>query len=134
MYAAAARDIPADDPLDDIRYDEWKETIFEHPGLDDDASYVALHGERPVAFAFLVVDREGRRAENEMTGTIAEHRRRGLARLVKMASIEWAARAGATIFTSNDSANRDMLALNEHLGYRPRPPWVQFAKEVGPAG
>ena len=55
-----------------------------------------------------------------MTGTLPAYRHGGLARLVKLASIRWLARHGVTApFTDNDTENRDMLALNEHLGYRP---------------
>ena len=62
----------------------------------------------------------GGRAAHDMTGTVREYRRRGLARLAKMAALRWCADSGVrTVFTSNDTTNADMLALNEHLGYRP---------------
>ena len=66
-----------------------------------------------------------------MTGTAPEFRRRGLARLAKEATIGWAAEAGIrTIVTSNDTTNADMLALNEHLGYRPSVLRISVAKDV----
>jgi RimJ/RimL family protein N-acetyltransferase len=55
-----------------------------------------------------------------MTGTRADLRRRGLARLAKLATIAWAREHGfAAIQTSTDGENAPMLALNESLGYRP---------------
>ena len=65
-----------------------------------------------------------------MTGTAPEFRHRGLARLAKEATIGWAAEADRTIVTSNDTTNADMLALNEHLGYRPSVLRISVAKDV----
>jgi GNAT superfamily N-acetyltransferase len=54
-----------------------------------------------------------------MTATVRDFRRRGLARLAKLASIRWAAERGITsILTGNDRENPGMLALNDSLGYR----------------
>jgi GNAT superfamily N-acetyltransferase len=73
-----------------------------------------------VAIALLEVDRENKRATNEMTATLPQFRRRGLARLAKLASLRWAAEFGVTsVLTSNDRDNPAMLALNDELGYRP---------------
>jgi RimJ/RimL family protein N-acetyltransferase len=66
-----------------------------------------------------------------MTGTAPAFRRRGLARLAKEATIAWAAEAGIeTITTSNDTTNADMLALNEHLGYRPTVVRIAVVRDV----
>lgn len=129
-YIAAARDIPWDHPID-LSFREWKKEIWESPATDFDASTVVMTGDRPVSFASLVVDRDGGRAYHELTGTIPEFRRRGLARLAKMAAIRWCAENGITaIFTDNDSTNSGMLALNEHLGYRPRPAIMEMVRTL----
>jgi RimJ/RimL family protein N-acetyltransferase len=92
---------------------------------------VVVAGDEPVALAWLDVDREHSVAGNRMTGTVPAHRHRGLARLAKLATIRWAGANGIrTIATGNDSTNRDMLALNEHLGYRPLPDFLVFVKDV----
>ena len=52
-----------------------------------------------------------------MTGTLPEFRRRGLARLAKLATIRWAAENGVEwMLTANAEANTGMRALNESLG------------------
>ena len=54
-----------------------------------------------------------------MTATRTDHRRRGLARLAKLASTAWAREAGfEAILTDTDEENAGMLHLNESLGYR----------------
>lgn len=120
VYAGAAADIPDEFTVNDLRYEEWVRECLDDPDLDRDGSFVVLAGERPVSLAFLLTDREGKRAGNEMTGTLPGFRRRGLAYLAKAAAIRWAAKNGITrIMTTNDEDNRGMLALNEKLGYRP---------------
>src|SRR5207244_2997500 len=90
-----------------------------HPDLAWNGSFVVV-GPRLSAFALLFVDREWRRAENEMTGTLPEFRGRGFATIAKVATIQWARANGIEhIYTSNDADNAPMLAINRRLGYRP---------------
>jgi GNAT superfamily N-acetyltransferase len=119
LYDAAERDMP-DDHVHTMEFDDWQRETLGNPELDPELSAVVLVDGRPASFAWLISDREGNRAGNEMTGTHREFRRRGLARLAKEATVAWAAEAQVrTISTSNDTTNADMLALNDHLGYRP---------------
>ncbi len=120
VYAAASADVPEYFREDDIRLDEWRRETLEHPQLSDEGSFVVVAGEQPVALAFLEVDEPARIAANEMTGTLPEFRRRGLARLLKLATIRWAAEHGiAAVQTGNSHENPGILALNLDLGYRP---------------
>ena len=131
LYAAAEADVPADEIEDNIPYEDWVHETLEAPDLDRDGSFVVLAGERPVALSFLHVNRELGVAENEMTGTLPEFRRRGLARLAKLATIQWARENGVTeISTGNDRENAAMRSLNEQLGYRLRLVRVQLVREL----
>jgi GNAT superfamily N-acetyltransferase len=120
VYAAASQDVPEYFREDDIRLEEWKHETLEHPQLSLKGSVIVLSGDLPVALAFLEVDAPASIAANEMTGTLPEFRRRGLARLAKLATVRWAAEHGiAAIQTGNSHENPGILALNERLGYRP---------------
>jgi GNAT superfamily N-acetyltransferase len=130
LYDAAHSDMPGDETWT-LAFEEWLPETLGDPSLDLDLSAVVLVDARLAAFAWLNADREGGVGENEMTGTLPEFRRRGLARLAKEQAIRWAGEAGLhTLFTSNDSMNADMLALNEHLGYRPTHVLLQLAKDL----
>jgi GNAT superfamily N-acetyltransferase len=120
VYAAASMDVPEYFREDDVRLDEWKHETLEHPQLSGEGSAIVLHGDRPVALAFLEVDEPARIAANEMTGTLPEFRRRNLARLAKLATIAWAAEHGIRVVqTGNSNENPGILALNRSLGYEP---------------
>jgi len=120
VYAAASADVPEYFREDDIRLEEWRRETLEHPQLSLEGSFVILAGEQPVALAFVEVDEPAQIGANEMTGTLHEFRRRGLARLAKLATIRWAAEHDITAMqTGNAHENAAMLALNATLGYRP---------------
>ncbi|MET8911766.1 GNAT family N-acetyltransferase [Micromonospora sp. NPDC004551] len=116
--AEASVDEPGDVPTDALGYDLWHHEVWDNPGLDRDASTVVEVDGTPVAIS--LVKRDGDRMWSDFTGTIPEHRGRGLARLAKEAALHRAAASGVrTAYTSNDEANAPMLAVNARLGYRP---------------
>ncbi|MBD0329560.1 MAG: GNAT family N-acetyltransferase [Thermoleophilia bacterium] len=137
LYEEAAKDMPTDDPHGDVDFDEWERETLGNPLLDAEGSMNVLDGDRPVAFAWLLVDREGGRAVHELTGTLRAYRGRGLARLAKLAAIEWCREHGIrTLLTGNDTENAPMLAINDRLGYRPTVVDAEYVRVVGdpPAG
>ncbi|MEU1585766.1 GNAT family N-acetyltransferase [Micromonospora sp. NPDC005710] len=121
LYAAdvaAALDEPGDVPVDSISYESWQYDVWNNLGLDKEAS-TAVEVDGEVA-AFSLVKRDGDRMWSDFTGTIPAYRGRGLARLAKMAALHQAATNGVrAAYTSNDEANKPMLAINKRLGYRP---------------
>jgi GNAT superfamily N-acetyltransferase len=119
VYATTSADVPGEFTVDDLRYDEWVRECLRDPDLSAEGSIVVVAGERLVALSFLVADGAGR-AASDMTGTLPEFRRRGLARLAKLGTIRWAAENGIErMVTGNDEDNAGMLALNRSLGYKP---------------
>jgi GNAT superfamily N-acetyltransferase len=120
LFVEALADMPADHPERKLSYEEWLSETLGDPDLTHEGSFVVLENDRPVALSFVQVDRARGLAEQNLTGTLRSHRRRGLARLAKLSVIRWcAAEAVVRLGTGNDSANAAMLALNESLGFRP---------------
>ncbi|MFI6261079.1 GNAT family N-acetyltransferase [Micromonospora sp. NPDC051006] len=115
---ATAADEPGDVASDAISYEVWQYDVWQNLGLDKAASTaVEVDGE---LVAFSVVKRDGDRMWSDYTGTLPEHRGRGLAQLAKQAALHRAAAGGVRMaYTSNDEANAPMLAINARLGYRP---------------
>jgi GNAT superfamily N-acetyltransferase len=134
LYAAAEADVPSDNPHTGMAYDEFLDQSLRSPMLDHEGSYVVLDGEKPVSLAWILADRESGDAVHDMTGTLPEYRRRGLARLCKLATIRWAIENGIErLMTSNDGQNEAMLGLNRELSYRPFVTWAKYARETGAA-
>jgi GNAT superfamily N-acetyltransferase len=133
LNLALEQDLPSDDPIAST-YDAWRRRELEPPTFSPEASFCVLDGDRPVAMTWIHVDLAGGRARHGMTGTLPAYRHQGLARLVKLASLAWLAGHGVErVFTDNDMANRDMLALNEHLGYQPLTVFAMWVRD-GPRG
>jgi GNAT superfamily N-acetyltransferase len=119
LDAEAMLDVPGEVAMDDVSFEQWLEDYWRHPDTDLDASVAAVIDGRPVAFSHLRIG-PGRRAVTDMTGTLRDYRGRGLALLVKRATLVNAAKRGVELVTTeNDETNRPMLRVNENLGYRP---------------
>ena len=129
--AEASCDEPNDEPITDLRLDDWLERQWRDPDLSMGGSFAVLHGEVPVAIAELIVDLAGGRAANGFTGTLRAHRGRGLARLAKLASIAWLQKQGVgRLVTVNDETNAAMLAVNRRLGYAPFATQLSWVRDV----
>ncbi|MGW0501573.1 GNAT family N-acetyltransferase [Micromonospora sp. NPDC003241] len=113
----ASADEPGDVVSGAISYADWIATTWDNVGLDRAVSTcVEVDGELA---AISLVKRDGTRIWSDYTGTVPQHRGRGLARLVKLAVLHRAAQDGVTTaYTGNDAANAPMLAVNTRLGYR----------------
>jgi len=69
--------------------------------------------------AYTLVGVAGDRAWSDMTGTLPDHRGRGLALLAKQHALAAVAAVGVTrAMTGNDARNAPMVAVNRRLGYR----------------
>ncbi|MFF3851896.1 GNAT family N-acetyltransferase [Micromonospora sp. NPDC002575] len=127
---AAAADEPGDVPVDAMSYQSFRYEIWDNLGLDRQASTVAMTDGAVVAFS--LVKRDGDRMWSDYTGTVPQHRGRGLARLVKTTALHRAAASGVRVaYTSNDAANGPMLAINRGLGYRPVTSQWSCLRELG---
>jgi GNAT superfamily N-acetyltransferase len=126
----ATRDMPAAEAITEIPYEEWLEFVWHNPLFTRDGSFGAVIDGRVVAVSLLLANFEWGRAVSMFTGTSREHRGRGLARAVKIASTRWAAANGITqLVTTNDETNASMLAVNGRLGYTPSGRRVEYLVE-----
>jgi RimJ/RimL family protein N-acetyltransferase len=127
-------DMPATEPYEAIPFDEWVQHVLEHPLFTAEGSFVAMVGEIAAAISLLLVEPETGRGVSMFTGTLREHRGRGLGRAAKLGSIRWAAEHGVTsLTTTNDERNAPMLAINRRLGYAPigrRVEWLRGRVET----
>ena len=99
------------------------------PTIAADRIWVALSGEDPVGIAVLMV--KGMNGGNGITGVARAVRGRGIARCLKLKTIEWSkANSIEAICTENDIENKRMLDINIRLGYVPLPSALSIVKEL----
>ncbi|MFD7134458.1 GNAT family N-acetyltransferase [Streptomyces sp. NPDC059894] len=130
LDAETTADEPGDVGAELTDYEAWIEETWRHPLLDPGLTTVAVVDGRPAAFTAARTDGATRYASG-MTGTARAFRGRGLARLVKNASLHRARAAGyREAFTGNDTGNGPMLAVNRWFGYEIYATEVRYVREL----
>lgn len=123
------RDIPTSDPWTSMSFDFWRKYL-ELPGFSPDAFWVAMTGGRPVGMAVLV-RKGGDAATNGYTGVDRAYRGKGIARALKLRTVEWAREHGIEfIYTGNSAHNKPMLAINIDMGYKVLPAEIDMEKTM----
>jgi GNAT superfamily N-acetyltransferase len=124
---STAIDEPGPIPHDNVQLDDFLRE-WDEPDADLESSTAVLdEGGSVVAFTFLNV--AGERAQHGFTGTVREHRGRGLATAAKRRALRTAAARGVTrVTTSNAEENAAMRAINRGLGFEPIGEHVIFGR------
>jgi GNAT superfamily N-acetyltransferase len=101
------------------------------PDRREDRTWVAVDHGRAVAMSYMKFPPVRGTVWTGYTCTHPEYRGRGLARAIKLQSLAQAAELGVELVcTDNDSENSPILHINQTLGYRPRPGFVEHHKRV----
>jgi GNAT superfamily N-acetyltransferase len=127
---ASAATTPSSEEWSPTPFEEWKKYVTDGPFYQPDAFFVALDGDRPAGVAWLEM-RTGGYADNGYTGVHPDYQGRGIARALKLRTVQWAQSNGVTyIGTGNDPNNGPMLAINGDLGYQPLPAMLEMVKTL----
>src|SRR2546423_1046934 len=104
--------------------------VFEGRSVLLTSYFVALDGEHIVGLSYLLRRPDGD-AEVGDTGVLRSHRRRGIARTLKMMVTRYAAERGIKrVHTDNRADNTGMLAINRELGFVPGEQIIIFEKTL----
>jgi RimJ/RimL family protein N-acetyltransferase len=131
-----ANDVPSPEPRTPRVFDDlWIARINENPGLMREAYMIAVDDTAPgrpyVGLSNLWKNQASDDLDTGLTGVRRAYRRRGLAIALKLASLDEAKRLGAPrVRTWNASNNMGMLAINERLGFRRQPAWIEYLREL----
>jgi GNAT superfamily N-acetyltransferase len=130
VYALACEtlpEMPLHAPLEMPSYERWVEEEATGPDVLSGGTLVALDAGKVVGFSGLVRRAaDPHLAEHGLTSVAAGHRNRGIATALKRAQIAWASRSGyRELMTSTQAENAPMRAVNDKLGYEPRPAWIR---------
>jgi mycothiol synthase len=109
-------DVPSSLPLPPEPYEMWLGWM-RAPRVRPDRVWVAVAGGGPVGYSYLAFG--DHIVDTGYTGVLREHRGRGIARALKLATLAQAIELGVeAVETDNDSENAPILHLNDALGYR----------------
>src|ERR1700680_2847391 len=115
------RDMPHEAHVDweDPPLETFTRSIFERPSVLLESFFVARDGDHIVGLSYLLRRPDGA-AEVGDTGVLRSHRRRGIARVLKMLVTRYAAQHRISfVHTDNRADNAGMLAINRELGFKP---------------
>ena len=97
------------------------------PALRPDRIWLARLGEDVVGISMLAYPPSLGNVWTDWTGTARKVRGKGVARALKLETVAQALALGITgVRTSNDGENAPILHLNEDMGYRRIPGWIQY--------
>ena len=122
MYAVAREaypDVPGEEDAEIAPLEEWLAMDMQGAGDRPEATFVALAGDKVVAYAKLSLSlARPTVAMHDMTGVLRAWRGRGIARALKAAEIAWAMENGyERLETQNEERNEPIRRLNERYGY-----------------
>jgi GNAT superfamily N-acetyltransferase len=129
------RDMPHEAHVEwqDPSFATFTRSIYERPAVMLDSFFVARDGDHIVGLSYLLRRPDGD-AEVGDTGVLSSHRRRGIARVLKLLVTRWAAQHGVSaVHTDNRADNAGMLAINRELGFQPGEVVVVLEKTMAPA-
>ena len=125
-------DVPSRDRWAHPPFEQFERAWFAAPTSLPGAIFVAWDGSRVVGVSGL--ERRGAsrdELEVTVTGVLRAHRRRGIARVLKLMATRFAQHNGfRRVYTENNVVNEGMRALNRELGFVPGPVRVVFAKQL----
>ena len=132
LEALAGHDEPAADPDGVMQFEQFVSNQIDSPNALPEANFLALDGERLVGVSRLSRD-AGRPGTLHVgfTGVHPTYRGRGIAKALKLRTLEYARREGfREIRTQNETTNAAMLHINAALGFETEPAWIIFEKHL----
>jgi mycothiol synthase len=134
--AEAVPDVPGDEPAQAPPFEEWWKLSFEGPMLRPEAAFAAVADidGTPTVVALAELNFTAAQpsiAWNGFTAVRRAWRGKGLARAVKLATLQYARDHGIErIRTENEERNAPMRHINIALGYEPMPTRVLMRRRV----
>lgn len=127
-FSEARADVPRTSPASELSAETFRQRAAD-PLAYPEGVFLALDtAGKVLSFTELWKSDAGdHRLEIGLTGTRRAWRRKGLSIALKLRGMELAQQTGVQeIWTGNATTNAPMLALNEKLGFKPRPAYIQM--------
>jgi GNAT superfamily N-acetyltransferase len=132
LYTTVEADAPWELEYTRPSEEDFRKTTVGSDSFRPEATFIARDGDRWIGLTELRIADQGEHPLfQELTGTIAEYRRRGIATALKARGVAWGKEAGfSRLGTWNSTMNAPMLAVNEKLGFRKLREAVSYKSEL----
>jgi mycothiol synthase len=128
---SGAADVPGSIVESPMSFHDYEIVILKSPIMIWDGSFIAKEGDNYVGESSLHESGIDGVIDQGFTVVRPSHRGRGVARAIKIRTIEYAKAKGMKhIRTHNDSENHPMLAVNRKLGFVKTAEWITFEKRL----
>ena len=123
VHSEAAPDIPGEEDLPQVSFEDWLKHDMGGPGDKPEATFVALVDGEVVGYSkFSLTEAQPTVAFHDLTGVKRAWRGRGIASALKRTQMAWAKEHGyERLSTNNEERNEPIRRLNERYGYQPVP-------------
>ena len=128
---ACLQDVPTAEAISIWPFDVWKERFWNGPEFVPETVFIAFDGDTLVGQTQLRPSPKEGNISTGLTGVIASHRGKGIAKVLKLIATNYAIENNySTITTHNHSNNQPMLGINEAMGYVKSPALITLRKEI----
>lgn len=134
LHAAITREVPIPEKIFTAR-EEFTAFAVDSPLALFDAFFVVRDGDRYVGLSFMQrTAHDPALLHQELTGTLPAYRGMGLAKIMKLLTIDYARRHGfERIVTWVEDTNTSMVAINEAYGFVRQPGLILLERPLAPA-
>ncbi|MEM7029773.1 MAG: GNAT family N-acetyltransferase [Chloroflexota bacterium] len=124
------RDIPSPDEQTPQGIEELAKD-FKHPCFLPDGHFIAVDNGQWVGLSSLWKDDvRTDRIWVGLTGVLRSHRRRGIAKALKLLTFKYAQARNARYIETGNEENNPMYDLNVQLGFTPKPQWLEYRNNL----
>ena len=125
------QDVPTPEAIVPVNFETYARRLEHNPRWDTDQMFVALDGDKPVGLTRVKLPEAGtQRWGTGMTGVVRSHRRRGIAKALKVVSLRAILDAGGEVIETDNEENNPMYQINMQLGFKPIEAWVDYELAV----
>jgi mycothiol synthase len=131
LDSAIMIDIPSTSEVVEIGFETFLKQYTQAPNFLPDAYFIAKDGEKYVGESVLWKVDVGDYLDTGATGVLREYRGRGIASALKLHALLYARQKNVPeVRTWNAQHNKEMLAINEKVGFVKQPAWIEFKKSI----
>ncbi len=133
LYVETFQDVPSPEPLTPDTFENYAKYVG-RPDYPAHLVAVVLDGLTPVGMLTQRLrELDATVVDVGLAGVLRAYRGRGVARALKVKSLQLLRDAGVTLVRTGNNANNPMFRLNQAIGFKQMPPWMHLALDLGSA-